>query len=252
MVMNKATEDYLGPAGMGTGREEEESTRVWAKEQYLRGLEKLNRLSPVTSLASIEQGDVMISASGNVRTVLKTDKRPNGSLVTFLSRLHSSKVTIESALQDKIDLSKLQALVRRKSGNPLEKFGEIAKNLESEHAVLQNIRILLQSGMLGGQLRSGISLLRRKGELFVDLDVWVAAETGEIQQIGGEYPRTPSRVVSLSINSIGTPSEEYIKSARFERGSEPLVKRNILAAAVIANTVENARNLMQMARIARL
>jgi len=208
------------------------------------------RISPVTSLASLSQGDVMISNSGNARLVLKVEKRPVGTMITFISRLRTGKVALESTQQDKVDLQKLESLVQRKAGNPLEKYSEQANALESERNILHNVKVLLQSGMLGGQLRSALRSLKRNEQLFVDIDLWVSAENGEIVQIGGEEPGVLCRLVSITVNCMNMPSQDYIKSARFDRNSEEIVKRNILAAAVIANTLENARNLANVAQMA--
>ena len=252
MVMYRARSDYIESAEMNKGQQDNDATLKWAEQQYTRALHKLNRISPVTSLASLQQGDVMVSGSGNIRVVLKIEKRGAGPMLTFLSRLKSGRVTLESALLQKVDMNKLEALVRRRSGNPLEKFAEVARGLETERGVFHNVKVLLQSGVLGGQVRSALNLLKKAGEVYAEVDLWVSAVSGEIEQIGGDEPNAPCRAVAMSFNCLGLPSDEYIKSARFDRETDPAIKKNILAAAVLANTLENARNLMVMAKTAGL
>lgn len=225
------------------GRDETESTLRWVKEQYSYALDKFSRISPVTTLNGLMQGDVMVSLSGNARLLLKVDQKTSFTIVTFLSRLRSGKVALESTQLHKVDASKLEAIIRRKAGNPLERFSDVAENLEAERNILHNTRILLQSGNAGAQFRSAIQQLKKHEQAFVDVDLWVSIDTGEILQIGGGEPDAPTRLISLTVNCLASPSEDYIKSARFDRESEQVVKRSILGAAVIANTLENARNV---------
>lgn len=237
---------------MSRGGKDNDATLKWAEQQYRAALQKFARFSPVTSLAMLQEGDTMISGSGNIRVVLKLEKRGSVNFASFLSRLKTNRITVENAELQKIDAAKLEAVVRRKTGNPLEKFADVARNLESEKAVFHNVKALLQSGTLGEHVHSTLSALKKSGEIYCNLDLWISAATGEIEQVGGDEPQETCRIVNLSFNCLGTPGDEYIKSARFDRETDPAAKKSILAAAVLANTLENARNLIVMAKTAGL
>ena len=82
---------------MGHSGKDIDATLSWAEQQYRAALQKFTRLSPVASLSMLQQGDVMISSSGNIRVVLTLEKRQNVPFAAFLSRLKTNRITIENA-----------------------------------------------------------------------------------------------------------------------------------------------------------
>lgn len=225
----------------------------WASEQFARGQELLTRIAPVTTLDSVQQGDVLASASGNFRLVLCTQNTSAGVNVSFLSLLRTGVVTMEGALLHKIAAPKLAAIVRRNTGNPLERFAAVAKNLENERTIFYNIQVLLRDGILGEHLQGAINTLKNTGETYAYVDFWVASLDGRIEKVGESHPPTPSSSfssVSLMFNLMELPGDEFIKNARFNANCNAELKTNILAACVFANTIANAKSLLMMARLA--
>jgi hypothetical protein len=224
----------------------------WAEEQYTRALGKLVRIIPVGSLDALKQGDVMFSKSGNVRLVLDVERKISDTEVTFLSRLKTGNLRVESAMLHRIDRSKLDALVVRRDGNPLEKFAPIAKALQSEEIVFYNITVLLQMGALGGRLSAAFSQHKRDQYGFVTVGLQLSSHAGKIEEIGEPEKPEGRALVKLSFNCLRLPAEDYIRTATFVGKAEPGAKVNLIAACVCTNTLENARNFVHMAQMARM
>ena len=221
----------------------------WAEEQYIRALETFSLTSPVKTLDGTVQGDVLASASGNFRLVLNTTKSQGAIKVSFLSLLRGGNLVLEAARLHEISAPKLAAVVRRRAGNPLERFSDVAKNLANEKVTFQNVQVLLKCGIIGKDITRVINTVRGSGDNFAYIDFWVSKISGVIETVGSTPPASiPATPISLMYNILDTPADEYIKNARFDAGCNAELKSNILSACVIANTLANARNLLIAAR----
>lgn len=243
---------FLKDAGVKNSTMNESSTE-WAEEQYGKGILILNHISPVTNLSNLEQGDVLASTSGNLRLVLdiQATSQTNGHVVSFLSLLRDGIISLESAALNKISTSKLSALIKRRNGNPLIKYSTVTRNLKIELAVLNNIQVLLKAGPLGAKLQSKIAALKyNNNNQFGYVDMWASSNTGTIESVDDEQPNQNSVKVSFQYNLLDLPKDDYIKSARYSVDNLPEMKDNILAACVIANTIANAKNLLNFAKLA--
>ncbi len=221
----------------------------WAEERFIRALGTFSLFSPVKSLENTTQGDILASASGNFRLVLNISRAQGGTKVAFLSLLRSGNLVLEAARLHEISAQKLAAVVKRQAGNPLERFSSIAKNLNNEKVIFQNVQVLLKCGIIGGEITRTINTLKGSGDNFAYIDFWVSKISGVIESVGPTPPSSiPATPISLMYNLLDDPADEYIKNARFDMGCNTELKNNVLAACVIANTIANARNLLVLAR----
>lgn len=221
----------------------------WAEGQFTHALETFSLISPVKSLEGTGQGDVLASASGNFRLVLNTVKSQGSVKVSFLSLLRGGNLVLEAARLHEIAAPKLAAVIKRRAGNPLERFSNIAKNLNNERVTFQNVQVLLRCGIIGGEITKVINSVKGSGDNFAYIDFWVSKISGVIESVGSTPPSSiPATPISLMYNLLDTPADEYIKNARFDAGCNTELKNNILSACVIANTIANAKNLLVLAR----
>ena len=226
-----------------------DSSLRWAEDQYIHALETFTLTAPVRSLEGTVQGDVLASASGNFRLVLNTTKTQGSVKVSFLSLLRGGNLVLEAARLHEISAPKLAAVVRRRAGNPLERFSDVAKNMGNEKVIFQNVQVLLKCGMIGNDITRVINTVKGSGDSFAYIDFWVSKISGVIESVGSTPPNAiPATPISLMYNLLDTPADEYIKNARFDAGCNTELKSSILAACVIANTIANARNLLVAAR----
>ena len=77
------------------------------KGELKRGLEKFVWISPISSLQQANQGDVLLSSSGNMRLLLAVNEQNKDARLTFLTRLESGKLRLESAMRSKIDKNRV-------------------------------------------------------------------------------------------------------------------------------------------------
>lgn len=215
----------------------------WSNE-LARGLEKFAWISPVSSLQQARQGDVLLSSSGNMRLLLSVQEQAKDARLTFLTRLESGKLRLESAMRSKIDKDRVTALIVRKSGNPLGLFREIAEALAAYKSVLHNVEVLLMSGQLGDTLREQVYRNRVDAEELITVHCGVSAVSGMIRTIGDVAPGGSYVPVGLQISKAQLPADEYIENALFYSSVEPTLRTALLSAAVIANTLQNAHNLV--------
>lgn len=221
----------------------------WNHELH-RGLEKFAWISPVSSLHQVGQGDVLLSTSGNMRLVLGIKEQGSDGRLTFLTRLETGRLRLESAMRSKIDKARVSALIVRKEGNPLSYFSDLAENLTSYKSVLQNVEVLLMTGQLGDTLREEVYQRRTQSNRLLTIHCGVSPVSGIIRVVGAVDPASSHVPVGLQLSGAQLPGDEYIENALFYGAVEGVVRTSILAAAVIANTIQNAHNLIGLRMIA--
>lgn len=219
----------------------------WAEEQLHVAERIFKVVSPVKTLNDLQQGDIMVSRSGNFRLVYGIDMQPDGdALIQFLTRTPQGIVRLESANRKKVDTRRVKCIIARQGGNPLGKFQALADGLSKDSITIRNIHALLLTGPQGekikGRLNDG-----NEGSDLIAVSVWVTQE-GEIKSVGGEEGLDLIEV-PVKINISGAPTEDYVKSASFYPSTPDLVKEKVLGACVFANTIANAHNFFETIQI---
>lgn len=214
----------------------------WAEAQ-LHVAERIFRvIAPVTSLDDLQQGDIMVSRSGNFRLVYGIEAKPDDdALIQFLTRTPTGVVRLESAFRKKIDTRRVNCIIMRQAGNPLAKFEDLAAGLSRDSISIRNINALLLTGPQGEKIKGKLTE-SDPGEDLIAFKIGVSSE-GEVKAVEDEAPDLTE--VLIKINISGSPAEEYVKSASFYPDTSELIRQKILGACVFANTIANAHNFYE-------
>lgn len=237
----------MSDKGTALGTEEAlEAERLWARREAKKAV-RIFRLRPIKNLASLKQGDVLVSRTTTLRLVLDVERSSEGRVLKLLKYTDERDVGIETTVAEHLDASRFRAALNRRLENPLGNMGEIPKNLEREIEIFENVKTLLGSGEIGHQFFDAIRVKREEDEKFTTLKLFVGGRNGDILGLEPRRVFSTSTEVDFLVNAADLPSDEFIKRVAFERDASPMVRRNVLFASMLANTLKNVRNLVELA-----
>lgn len=202
-------------------------------------------INPVIALKNLQSGDVIFSKSGNVRLVIFISKEYKKRELILLSFLNKNVVKLEYSILNKIDVNKLELVIRRKDVKPLENFLECGKVLNKKSSVIKNVRVLLQAGDVGEEFKQVIDRERANAET-IKLIFNCSKRTGEIISIGTKFPNKKTLKFTLEISTRQNPYLEYIKKLKLFPGSNAKLKKEILLACIYATCIQNACRLYEI------
>lgn len=218
-----------------------------AREMLVNAFQTFAYISPVTSLKPLRQGDVMVSQSGNFRLVLNTKKTRQGIEALFLTHNQNrNELVIEDAILSGIDLSRLDSVVVRRAANPLGKFSSLAKGLMDEEDVFVNTEVLLRTGAIGSRFEARLIDSSCETDRGLEIPVYVQPHNGRIIAVQGMEVKGLALPCRLVVDRSLLPTSEFIVGMRFPEGVPDIVCRRVIAASVLANTIQNARNLANL------
>ena len=227
-----ATKSAPAVSQNGSASTAQDAERLWARREAKKAV-RIFKLRPIEDFRLLKQGDVLVSRTRTLRLVLDSARVGDGVQIMLLKYTPDREIGIETTLTGHLDPNRFRAVLSRRLENPLGNMGDIPGMLEREVEIFHNVKVLLGCGSSGKQLFDAVRVKYSNEERYVTLKLFVGGQTGDILGLEPKRSFSIPTEVDFLINAADVPSDEFIKRVAFEKNAAPLVRRNILFAAML-------------------
>jgi hypothetical protein len=214
------------------------------KEEFSKAKEKLKFLT-LDLNKSLQAGAVLVSKSGNLRLILSNQVNQNGRQSLFiLNKTHRGTLIFERAEDRQIELNKIQAIVARKHGSPLQNYSAIIKYVEGYTDVMSNTALFLGLSELGKELKNEIEKDVNSKKYGTTIHVGLDTQSGRIEAIDEHSLLGLHMPLGIKFGKLASPANDYIEKLLFYSEIKAGMKSNLILASILANTIQNAQNFV--------